>query len=75
MDPRSPTAYGSLTRSSSWPYLMPTAAKIPPRVEHPSLWKCPRCGHRFVTRNLWHSRVRVRLGRAALESFMREAYR
>lgn len=23
------------------------------------LWKCPRCGHRFVTRNLWHSCVRV----------------
>jgi hypothetical protein len=19
------------------------------------LWTCPRCGHRFVTRNLWHS--------------------
>jgi hypothetical protein len=41
---------------------MPTAAKIPPRVEKTSLWKCPRCGHRFVTRNLWHSCVRVRLG-------------
>ncbi len=26
------------------------------------MWKCPRCGHRFVTRNLWHSCVRVRLG-------------
>ena len=25
------------------------------------LWKCPRCGHRFVSRNLWHSCVRVRL--------------
>jgi hypothetical protein len=25
------------------------------------LWKCPECGHRFVTRNLWHSCVRVRL--------------
>jgi hypothetical protein len=23
------------------------------------LWKCPTCGHRFVTRNLWHSCVRV----------------
>ena len=21
----------------------------------PPLWACPRCGHRFVTRNLWHS--------------------
>lgn len=20
-----------------------------------TLWTCPRCGHRFVTRNLWHS--------------------
>ena len=20
-----------------------------------SLWRCPKCGHRFVTRNLWHS--------------------
>src|SRR5690349_15022981 len=19
------------------------------------LWRCPRCGHRFVTRNVWHS--------------------
>ena len=25
------------------------------------LWTCARCGHRFVTRNLWHSCVRVRL--------------
>jgi hypothetical protein len=25
------------------------------------LWQCPRCGHRFVTKNLWHSCVRVRL--------------
>jgi hypothetical protein len=25
------------------------------------LWKCPKCGHSFVTRNLWHSCVRVRL--------------
>jgi hypothetical protein len=23
------------------------------------LWKCPKCGHRFVTKNLWHSCVRV----------------
>ena len=23
------------------------------------LWRCPRCGHRFVTRNLSHSCVRV----------------
>jgi uncharacterized protein DUF5655 len=34
------------------------------------LWRCPKCGHRFVTRNLWHSCVRIPLrvhfqGRAA----------
>ncbi|MBC7789245.1 MAG: hypothetical protein H7Z74_04820 [Anaerolineae bacterium] len=27
----------------------------------PPLWQCPRCGHRFVTKNLWHSCVRVSL--------------
>ena len=27
------------------------------------LWKCPKCGHRFVTRNLWHSCVQVPLAR------------
>lgn len=26
-----------------------TKKKLPP------LWRCPKCGHRFVTRNLWHS--------------------
>ncbi len=25
------------------------------------LWRCPRCGHRFVTRNVWHSCGRHRL--------------
>lgn len=25
------------------------------------LWKCPECGHRFVTRNLWHSCGRYRI--------------
>lgn len=25
------------------------------------LWKCPKCGHSFVTKNLWHSCVRVPL--------------
>lgn len=25
------------------------------------LWRCPKCGHRFVTRNLWHSCGRYRL--------------
>jgi hypothetical protein len=27
------------------------------------LWKCPKCGHRFVTRNLSHSCVRVPVAR------------
>ena len=27
-----------------------------------ALWTCPRCRHRFVTKNLWHSCVRVPLG-------------
>jgi hypothetical protein len=31
---------------------MPTDLKRP-------LWKCPKCGHRFVTRNLSHSCVRI----------------
>lgn len=26
-----------------------------------ALWTCPECGHRFVTRNLWHSCVRIPL--------------
>jgi len=26
-----------------------------------TLWRCPKCGHRFVTRNLWHSCGRYRL--------------
>lgn len=21
----------------------------------PPLWKCPKCGERFVTKNMWHS--------------------
>jgi Domain of unknown function (DUF5655) len=25
------------------------------------LWKCPECGHRFVTANIWHSCGRYRL--------------
>lgn len=27
------------------------------------LWRCPKCGHRFVTRNLWHSCGRFSLAR------------
>jgi len=30
------------------------------RVVKP-LWTCPKCGHRFVTRNLWHSCGRYEL--------------
>jgi hypothetical protein len=25
------------------------------RTAKPPLWTCPKCGHRFVTRNMWHS--------------------
>jgi hypothetical protein len=25
------------------------------RLGERPLWRCPRCGHEFVTRNLWHS--------------------
>jgi hypothetical protein len=28
------------------------------------LWTCPRCGHRFVTANVWHSCTRVGLDEA-----------
>ncbi|HEY7029215.1 MAG TPA: DUF5655 domain-containing protein [Gemmatimonadales bacterium] len=34
------------------------SARSPAR---PPLWTCPRCRHRFVTRNLWHSCIRVPL--------------
>jgi hypothetical protein len=38
--------------------------ETPPATDRRAqLWKCPRCGHRFVTRNLWHS-----CGRYALAS-------
>ena len=33
--------------------------KYPAKRE--SLWRCPKCGHRFVTRNLWHSCGHYRL--------------
>jgi hypothetical protein len=32
---------------------------VPPKKR--PLWTCPKCGHRFVTRNLWHSCTRYRL--------------
>ena len=28
---------------------------------NPPLWTCPKCRHRFVTKNLWHSCVRIPL--------------
>ena len=31
------------------------------RMQHKALWTCPKCGHRFVTRNIWHSCNRYRL--------------
>jgi len=36
---------------------------MPTRVAKPltPLWKCPKCGHRFVTKNLSHSCVNVPL--------------
>lgn len=31
------------------------------RTKRTPLWRCPKCGHRFVTKNLWHSCGRYRL--------------
>jgi hypothetical protein len=39
---------------------MPPKQDTPPRTRN-KLWTCPECGHRFVTRNLWHSCGRYRL--------------
>ena len=33
--------------------------KYPTKRE--SLWRCPKCGHRFVTANIWHSCGHYRL--------------
>jgi Domain of unknown function (DUF5655) len=30
-----------------------------PQTRKRPLWKCPKCGHSFVTKNLWHSCVNV----------------
>jgi hypothetical protein len=30
-------------------------------ARRPPLWTCPRCGHRFASKNLWHSCGRHRL--------------
>jgi hypothetical protein len=32
-----------------------------PNAPNKPLWRCPKCGHRFVTKNLWHSCARYRL--------------
>lgn len=44
---------------------------------HPPLWRCPRCGHRFVTKNLWHSCGRYRIAShfAGKPSRLRAAFR
>ena len=35
---------------------MPPSAHEPlPDTRVKALWRCPKCGHRFVTKNLWHS--------------------
>ena len=28
---------------------------MPRAPDRPKLWRCPKCGARFVTKNLWHS--------------------
>lgn len=33
---------------------------MPPKL--PPLWKCPKCGERFVTENMWHSCGKFTLG-------------
>jgi len=42
-----------------------------------TLWTCPRCRHKFVTRNLWHScgRYRVEAHFAGTEPVVRRVYR
>ena len=40
------------TRRSS---LNRTAKKAATTQAPKVLWRCPKCGHRFVTRNMWHS--------------------
>lgn len=41
------------------------------------LWRCPKCGHRFVTRNLWHSCGRFPLARhfAGKSAVLRATFR
>ena len=37
------------------------AGKFGRSPELPPLWRCPKCGHKFVTRNIWHSCSRYTL--------------
>jgi hypothetical protein len=37
---------------------------VDPAGEPSGLWTCPRCGHRFVSANLWHSCSRYTLDEA-----------
>lgn len=51
---------------------------MPPDTRRsPALWRCPKCGHRFVTRNLWHSCGRHRLAEhfAGKPPELRETFR
>ena len=41
-----------------------TADPVADRTGGQPLWTCPRCGHRFVSRNLWHSCSRFTLDEA-----------
>jgi hypothetical protein len=38
-----------------------TARKRPRSATRRPTWTCPRCGHRFISRNLWHSCGNYRL--------------
>lgn len=40
---------------------MSKESAAPRDTGRPPLWACPQCGHRFVTRNLWHSCARHQL--------------
>lgn len=42
------------------------------------MWTCPRCGKHFVTRNMWHSCVRVERPEdldGQVRRWLREAYK
>ena len=52
------------------------AAKTNDRIVRP-LWRCPSCGHQFVTKNLWHSCGRYTLAQhfKGKQKSLREAFR